>query len=478
MQSCIGSFFLAIGGKVWYTDRGMDQRKGGFVLENEKTERKSAANGKNGEDRVILHCDCNSFFASVETVLNPSYRGVPMAVCGSEEDRHGIVLAKNEEAKAYRIETAETVWSARKKCPHLLTVPPHYEAYVDFSKRINAIYDRFTDLVEPFSIDESWLDVTASQKLFGSGEEIAECIRRAVKEEIGVTVSIGVSFNKMFAKIGSDYKKPDAITVISRENFRQIIYPMSVDSMMYVGARTAAELRALGIRTVGDLAAASPSYLASRLGKNGEMIHRWALGMDDSPVRPREERSAPKSVGNGMTFRRDLVLAEEIRVGVEALSEEVAARLRAVGMQASTVSVSVKDTLLQTTSRQMSLPHPTNLARELGEAAFRLLIGTWNVGRPIRAITVTAMQLVAEGEGGEQLSLFSEERDRRHERTERLEHTVDRIRGRFGNAAIATGAVLGSDFGAEPTVRRDHGDSEDGEGLCERDKKAKKSRSV
>ncbi len=422
-------------------------------MKNAENRKKTAANRDFCDDRVILHCDCNSFFASVEAALNPALKGVPMAVCGSEEDRHGIVLAKNEEAKAYKIETAETVWSARKKCPHLITVPPHYDAYAEFSQRINRIYDRFTDLVEPFSIDESWLDVTASRNLFGSGEEIAEAIRRAVKEEIGVTVSIGVSFNKMFAKIGSDYKKPDAITVISRDNFEQIVYPMPVSAMMYVGARTAAELRTLGIRTIGDLAAASPAYLVARIGKNGEMIHRYALGLDDAPVHARGEKAAPKSVGNGMTFRRDLVSPEEIRVGVEALSEEVAARLRTAGMRATGVSVSVKDTLLQTTSRQVQLDQPTNLSRELGEAAYRLLLHTWNVGRPIRAITVTAIQLIEEGDGGEQLSLFSEDRDRRHERNERIELTLDRIRGRYGNAAIATGAVLGSDFGAEPSRR-------------------------
>ncbi len=415
---------------------------------------KNAANAVGGKERVVLHCDCNSFFASVETVLDPSLRDVPMAVTGSEADRHGIVLAKNELAKAYGIETAETVWSARKKCRDLVTVTPRHRAYAEFSARINAIYARFTDLVEPFSIDESWLDVTASQNLFGGGEEIAETIRKTVKEEIGVTVSIGVSFNKMFAKMGSDYKKPDAITVISRENFRQIVYPMPVGAMMYVGARTARELSLMGIRTIGDLAAASPAFLAARLGKNGEMIHRYALGMDEEPVHPASEREAPKSVGNGMTFRRDLVTTEEIRVGIEALSEEVAARLRAAGLRTCTVSISIKDPNLQTVSRQTPLPHPTDLARELAAEAYRLLVSTWNLGRPIRAITVTAMNLTDGEDGGEQISLFSEERDRRHEKNERIENTLDRIRDRFGKDAIATGAVLGSDFGAEPHKKK------------------------
>ena len=211
--------------------------------------------------RVILHCDCNSFFASVETVLNPAYKGVPMAVCGSREDRHGIVLAKNEEAKKYGIVTAETIYSAQKKCPNLVIAEPHHDKYVEFSRRVGEIYAEYTDLIEPFGIDESWLDVTASYKLFGSGEEIAEKIRRRIKEEIGITVSIGVSFNKTFAKLGSDYKKPDAVTVINEENFRSIVYPLPVSDLLYVGKKTADQLFRLGIRTIGDLAATSEQLL-------------------------------------------------------------------------------------------------------------------------------------------------------------------------------------------------------------------------
>ncbi|MBQ8351866.1 MAG: DNA polymerase IV [Clostridia bacterium] len=405
---------------------------------------------KDRKDRVILHCDCNSFFASVETVLNPSYAGVPMAVCGSEEERHGIVLAKNELAKRYGIETAETVWSARQKCPDLVIAPPHHDAYVEFSHRINRIYDRYTDLVEPFSIDESWLDVTGSANLFGDGPTIAEKIRNDVKREIGVTISIGVSFNKMFAKIGSDYQKPDAVTIISRDNFKQIVYPLPVRAMMYVGPRTAAALENCNIRTIGALAAASPTFLVGRFGKAGEALHAYANGMDDSPVHSREERSAPKSVGNGMTFHHDLVSAEEIRAGLGFLSEEVAARLRAAGLRATTIALAVKDTLLQTISRQMPLPAPTNLGRELADAAMVLTRKAWNIGRPIRALTVTAMNLIPLDEGGEQIGFFDEEKDRRREKTTRIEDTMDKIRARYGKAAISSGATISSDFGISP----------------------------
>lgn len=425
---------------------------------------KMRQNEKTPKDRVILHCDCNSFFASVETVLHPEYRGVPMAVCGSEADRHGIVLAKNELAKAYGIQTAETVWSARQKCPDLVIAPPHHDAYVEFSHRINRIYDRYTDLVEPFSVDESWLDVTGSYALFGDGPAIAEQIRRAVREETGVTVSIGVSFNKMFAKMGSDYKKPDAITVISRDNFKQIIYPLPVESMMYIGPHTAATLHACNIHTLGNLAQASRAFLTSRFGKMGEMIYRYVQGEDDSPVLSRAERADPKSVGNGMTFRRDLEGVDEIRVGLLALSEEIAARLRALGKKATTLSVTVKDTMLSTVSRQRPLPKPSALARELSETAFAILCDTWKIGRPIRALTVTAMNLVGEKEGGEQLSLFDAPLREQRERTERLEGAVDGIRRRFGKASISSGAILSSDLGLAPRKK----DEENG-------KKAEKS---
>lgn len=413
-------------------------------------------------DRVILHCDCNAFFASVETVLNPAYRGVPMAVCGSQEDRHGIVLAKNELAKSYGIQTAETVWSAKKKCPNLVIAPPHHDQYVLFSKRINEIYGRYTDLVEPFSVDESFLDVTGSQALFGDGKTIADELRRVVREEIGITISVGVSFNKMFAKIGSDYKKPNATTVISPQNYKEILYPLPVDAMMYVGTRMAQALGACNIRTIGDLACAGTAFLSNRFGKAGEMISRYARGFDDEPVRGQDAQTQPKSVGNGMTFRRDLLTAEEIFVALSSLSEEVAARLRAHGLRACTVSVAVKDTMLHTVSKQGPLPAPSDLAREIGDTAFSLTRTLYAIGRPIRALTVTAMNLLPADAGGEQIGFFDSERNERREKNTRIEGTLDAIRGRYGRDAILAGAVLGSDFGLAPDKTRHSGES-DGE---------------
>ncbi len=409
-------------------------------------------------DRVILHCDCNSFFASVECLSDPSLWSVPMAVCGSVEDRRGIVLAKNEPAKKYGIKTAETVYSARRKCPGLVIVPPHHGEYARVSAAVNEIYARFTDLYELFSIDESWLDVTASRALFGSGMEIAEKIRRAVREEIGITLSIGVSFNKTFAKLGSDYKKPNAITYIGRENYQKILYPLPIEDMLFVGERTATLLRSSGIKTIGDLAAASPAYLVSRLGKMGEQLGAAARGEDESPVIPPSEAAEVKSVGNGMTFRHDIKTVDEIRLGIGVLSEEIGARLRKRGLRAATVSVTIKDPALRSISRQHPVSPATDLGREIAAVAERLVLSEWGTEKPIRMLTVTAMNLVS-GEGGEQIGLFDGERDRRHDKAERIEVAVDGIRGRFGEGLLIRGSVLGNDLGIEgsearPPIRR------------------------
>ena len=235
-------------------------------------------------DRTILHCDMNGFYASVELLDHPELRGTPMAVCGNPENRHGIILAKNEIAKKYGVTTAETLWQARKKCPPLQVVPPHHEKYRHYSKLINKLYLEFTDMVEPFRVDESWLDVTASLRLFGSGKEIADKIRATVRERLGLTLSAGVSFNKIFAKMGSDYKKPDATTVISRENFKNILWPMDINSMFFVGRSTAEKLKTRGINTIGQLALSDRKMIISILGKQGGLIHDYANGLDDTPV--------------------------------------------------------------------------------------------------------------------------------------------------------------------------------------------------
>ena len=275
------------------------------------------------EQRVIFHCDCNSFYASVELLRYPELRGVPVAVCGSPDDRHGIVLAKNEPAKRYGVQTAETVWSALRKCPGLKLLPPHHGQYREMSRAVNAIYARYTDRIELFGIDESWLDMTQTWRLFGSSPAgVADAVRRAVKAETGLTISVGVSFNKVFAKLGSDYKKPDAVTVIDTENFRRIVWPLPVNTLLYVGRSAQNTLAGLGVRNIGQLAAAKDEDLRAALGKLGPELGAYARGEENSPVRTADERPEIKSVGNGLTFKRNLVGEADVRAGLYALADE------------------------------------------------------------------------------------------------------------------------------------------------------------
>ena len=394
-------------------------------------------------DRVILHCDCNGFFASVECALNPDLKNVPMAVGGDQEARHGIILAKNELAKKYNIQTAETIYSAKKKCPSLVIVPPHHDLYEEYSQRVNAIYAQYTDLVEKFGIDESWLDVTGSQRLFGTGKEIADILRKRIREEIGITISVGVSFNKVFAKLGSDYKKPDATTVISRDNFKEIVYPLSVKDLLFVGKRTAETLSKMRINTIGELANADENILCKMLGKQGEMIYRYARGEDNSPVDPHSNDEV-KSVGNGMTFRRDLYGEKDIFCGITHLSESIAARMRRKGVKCTVVQVTIKNPDLVSIQRQEKLDHPTNLAREIAQKAMELVRRNWNMSSPIRMLTVTGGGIVCE-DGECQLSFFEE--SVQNPKQEKLEKALDSIRDKYGKDAVQNANLLNNDIG-------------------------------
>ena len=404
-------------------------------------------------DRVILHCDCNSFFASVETVLNPAYRDVPMAVCGSREDRHGIVLAKNEHAKKYGIKTAETVYSALKKCPNLVIAEPHHSAYAEFSRRANEIYARYTDMIEPFGIDESWLDVTASRKLFGSGEEIAKKISEDIKKELSITVSIGVSFNKVFAKLGSDYKKPDAITVIGREDVERIVYPLPAADLLFVGKRTAEELSRVGIKTIGDLARADAEFLKYKFGKMGDMLYRYSRGLDDSPVSAEREES--KSISSGFTFKHDLVGYSDMKIAIEYLSEDIGTKLRKKGLKCRTVQLTVKDEYLNVIQRQRPQDPPSDISREIAECAYRLLVSEWSAERPVRMLTVCATSLVSASECHDQISIFDTGRDEKRSKRKEAENTVDKLRQKFGNSIITKGAIIDTDFGIYTAPSKD-----------------------
>ena len=393
-------------------------------------------------NRTILHCDLNSFYASVELLTLPQLRGLPVAVCGDPESRHGIVLAKNERAKAFGVKTAETIWQARKKCPGLVCIPPHHRRYAEYSRLVNQIYCRFTDLVEPFSIDESWLDITGTMHLFGGdGPAIADRIRAAVREELGLTVSVGVSFNKVFAKLGSDYKKPDATTMISPENFRDILFPLPVEDMLFVGKAAAATLGQVGITTIGQLARADAGQLEQLLGKLGRQLHTYANGLDRSPVRPMDEREPVKSVGNSTTFPQNLTTRDQVRTGMAVLCDSVAMRLRRHGLYCGGVQITVKDPQFRTISRQKQLPRSTHLMKELLEAAMALMDGVWKYPSPIRLLSVTAIHLTAEAESYEQEDLFGQAAARHSEKQERIERAMDAIRGKYGGQAIAYGAA-------------------------------------
>ncbi|MGN0659852.1 MAG: DNA polymerase IV [Emergencia sp.] len=398
-------------------------------------------------DRVILHCDMNNFYASVELLERPDLKDVPVAVCGDPEGRHGIILAKNQLAKDAGVVTAETVWQAKKKCPGLQFVRPHHEKYRDFSQKINRIYQEYTDMVEPFSIDESWLDVTASQRLFGSGREIGDTIRCRIREELGLTLSVGVSYNKIFAKMGSEYRKPDATTEITRENYRQLLWSKPVGEMFFVGWATAEKLSGIGIRTIGDLARANPASLQKLLGKQGPVLCDYANGRDDSPVALYNQREKIKSVGNGITFRRNLQGEEDILTAVTSLSDTVAGRLRKYQMKAYGVKVDIKDPGFRTISRQKQLERPTHLAAEIRTAAMDIITGSWRITDPIRLLTITAINLTDET-ADEQLSLFDTGAEER-EKGESIERAMDDIRRRFGDSAVTFGSVLDNDLGID-----------------------------
>lgn len=407
-------------------------------------------------DRVILHCDLNSFYASVECLFNPDLKYVPMAVAGNPKSRHGIILAKNELAKKYNVKTAETIWQAKMKCPDIVLVEPHHEKYYHFSKIVNEIYQKYTDLVEPFGIDESWLDVTGSRRLFGNGMEIAKKISDEVKNTTGLTLSIGVSFNKIFAKLGSDYKKPDAITEISRENTEKIVYPLPVTDLLFVGKSSLKQLEMLGIRTIGDLAKSNKEILAKLMGKQGEMIWNYANGLDDSPVSAFNEREREKSVGNSITFTRDLCSENEIKSGLTIICDEVSERLRYKGLKCKYVQLGIKNADLKTITRREKTAYPTNTARDLYNYSIRLFEKNCDYHTPVRLLSVTGGNLIDENSYIQE-DFFSDI-DESKTKFENMEKSIDSIRKRFGRSLIKYGSAIKNDIINEKSENRDNCD--------------------
>ena len=391
-------------------------------------------------DRTILHSDLNSFYASVEIRNDPALADQPVAVGGDEQARHGIVLAANQLAKRHGIRTAEALWSARRKCPELVIVRPHFDEYARFSQAVRQIYLDYTSQIEPMSLDEAFLDVTGSRSLFGDGEAIAHTIRRRVKRELGLTVSVGVSFNKIFAKLGSDYKKPDAVTVFSRENYRALVWPQPAANLLYVGRATAKKLAGIGVHTIGDLAAADPAALHMLLGKMGPMLHAYANGWDRSPVAEYAAREEAKSIGNMVTAPRDICTPRDADLVLWPLCESVAHRLRRHGLCAGSLSLYIRDVQLEVHTRQCQLAPPTWLARELMEHARALLARHYKWKLPIRTLGVSAGELIPADAVSLQLDLdgTAEKRDK----LERIERAMDGLKDRYGAAAVRRGTEL------------------------------------
>ena len=390
-------------------------------------------------ERTILHVDANCFYASVECLYNPEIRNKPVAVVGDIEKRHGIVLTANYIAKKYNVKTGDVVWEAKRKCPKLVVVEANMPLYIKFSKLMNKILLRYSNLVESFGCDESWIDVTNSKRLFGDGMEIAKQISDAIKYELGITVSIGVSFNKVFAKLGSDLKKPDAISEITRENYKDIVWKLPVSDLLYVGRKTKEILFVRNIKTIGDLANANPENIEAWLGKTGLMIYDFANGRDYSPVSEYSERNLVKSVGNSTTTHRDLVNDEDVKMVMYVLSDSVARRMREQGLYGKTVSIFVKDNQLSSFTRQCTLNEYTNLEHTISEAAFSLFKGNYNWYYPVRAVGVSVSDVsLCEGYG--QISINSDENKR--EQLLKLEQVQDELKARFGSFCVRRGSLI------------------------------------
>lgn len=390
-------------------------------------------------DRVIFHIDCNKFFASVECLHRPEIRECPVAVGGSVERRHGIVLTANQIAAKYGVKTAEPIWQAVGKCPNLIVVPPNYPLYVRFSGLVKNICKDYTDRVESFGLDESWLDVTDNVKDIYEGEKLAHAIRERIKFELGITVSIGVSWNKIFAKLGSDYKKPDAVTVFSKENFTEMVFPLPCRDLLYVGPATEKKLKARGIFTIGDIAAAGPDELCSFLGKNGYMLYAFAAGLENSPVRDVCCERGVKSVGNAVTAPRDLVNYGDVKLTFTVLAESVARRLRDQGLRTQKIGISVRDSNLNTFTRQTALPSPSASAQTLIKEAMKLFCADMEEPFKVRSVGICAFDLCSE-DCTVQFDLFGEVE--KSEKAERLEKTVDTLKYRFGGDCIKRACAL------------------------------------
>ena len=419
-------------------------------------------------NRTILHSDCNCFYASVELLHHPELRGKPVAVGGDPEARHGIVLTADYTAKRRGVKTGMALWQARQTCPDIVFLPPRMDLYLRFSRMAQEIYAEYTDKREPYGIDESWLDVTDSVSLKGDGYHIAQEISSRMKKELGITVSVGVSFNKIFAKLGSDYKKPDAITTMNKDEYRDKAWPLPVSDLLYVGSATNNKLRGIGIRTIGELAKTEESLLVRKLGKMGSILWTFANGYDESPVKL-ENTSAPiKSVGNSTTTPKDMETDEDVKIVLYILAESVAARLRENGFRCRTVEISIRDKDLFHFSKQVKLQNASNITREIAEAGYKLYKESYRLPadenelensrpefyqKPLRSIGIRGTDLVTDY-FWEQLDMFMDPQAR--EKQMKVDAAVDNIRKRFGFYSIQRGLMYQDRILSACDAKSDH----------------------
>lgn len=392
-------------------------------------------------ERFILHSDLNNFYASVESLYNPNIRNKAVAVVGDEEKRHGIVLAKNYIAKSYGVKTGDTVWEARTKCAEeLVCVPARFELYLYISKLVKDIYREYSDRVESFGIDEAWIDISSIARNFDEAVKIADNIRNRIIAEIGLTVSIGVSFNKVFAKLGSDMKKPNATTLITPDNFKQLVWQLPASDLLYVGKATAKKFEKANIKTIGDLANTNIKYLKLTLGKMGEVLHDFACGKDKSLVSSIFDDEKIKSFGNSTTCPINLSNNEQVKSIIYLLSESVAERMKKKGYYASSISVWIKDTNLKSFERQMTLPISTNISEDIALNAYKLFVDNYDWNLDIRALGVRVTNL---SRGNVQCDLFGKSKNL--EKKQKLECAIENLRGRFGYNIIRRGNILSND---------------------------------
>ncbi len=418
--------------------------------------------------RTILHSDCNCFYASVELLHHPELRGKPVAVGGDPEARHGIVLTADYTAKRYGVKTGMALWQAKQVCPDIVFLPPRMDLYLRFSRMAQEIYAEYTDKREPYGIDESWLDVTDSVSIKGDGYHIAEEISSRMKKELGITVSVGVSFNKIFAKLGSDYKKPDAITTMYKDEFKAKAWSLPVSDLLYVGSATNKKLQGMGIKTIGGLAMTDEDLLVRKFGKVGSILWAFANGYDDSPVKL-ENTSAPiKSVGNSTTTPKDMETDEDVKIVLYILAESVAARLRENGFRCRTVEINIRDKELYHFSKQMKLKNASNITAEIAEAGYKLYKENYKLPadeeekknsipefyqKPLRSIGIRGTDLVNDY-FWEQLDMFTDPQYR--EKQMKMDDAVDVIRKRFGFYSIQRGLMYRDRMLSAVNAREDH----------------------